>query len=144
VVRAGWERILFNQFHDILPGSSIAQVYADARAEYHEVFQRGEGVRAAALDAIAAAVHTPGPSLVAFNPAPFAREDPVEVLLPAGTPLPTPSDPEGRPVAVQELGRDEAGVRVLVGMAAPPLGYRAHSLAGPHPPGVRAERRDAA
>jgi alpha-mannosidase len=131
-LRAGWERILFNQFHDILPGSSIAQVYVDARAEYHEVVKRGEGVRDAALDGIAAAVRTSGPSLVAFNPAPFAREDPIELLLPAGTPLPTPADHEGRPLPVQELGCDEAGVRVLVGAAAPPLGYRAYSLAGPH------------
>jgi len=32
-------------------------------------------------------------------------------------------------------------MRVLVGAAAPPLGYRAYSLDGPHPSGVRAERQ---
>lgn len=29
-----WKRILFLQFHDILPGSSIGRVYAEAEAEY--------------------------------------------------------------------------------------------------------------
>ncbi|NBD25462.1 alpha-mannosidase [Paenibacillus glycinis] len=30
----GWTIILRNQFHDIIPGSSIAEVYADSREEY--------------------------------------------------------------------------------------------------------------
>lgn len=30
----GWEVILRNQFHDILPGSSIKEVYDDSKAEY--------------------------------------------------------------------------------------------------------------
>ncbi|CAM3589316.1 MULTISPECIES: alpha-mannosidase [Saccharibacillus] len=32
----GWTILLRNQFHDIIPGSSIAEVYADSRAEYAE------------------------------------------------------------------------------------------------------------
>ncbi len=32
-----WQTILRNQFHDILPGSSIHEVYTDARAEYEDV-----------------------------------------------------------------------------------------------------------
>ncbi|MDC7289875.1 alpha-mannosidase [Blautia schinkii] len=33
----GWYRILTNQFHDIIPGSSIHEVYEDARASYSEI-----------------------------------------------------------------------------------------------------------
>lgn len=32
----GWKTILRNQFHDIIPGSSIAEVYEDAKIEYKE------------------------------------------------------------------------------------------------------------
>src|SRR5699024_11343146 len=32
----GWQTILRNQFHDIIPGSSIKEVYDDAREEYDE------------------------------------------------------------------------------------------------------------
>jgi alpha-mannosidase len=33
----GWKLILLNQFHDIIPGSSIRQVYEDAREQYEEI-----------------------------------------------------------------------------------------------------------
>ncbi|MDO5733383.1 MAG: glycoside hydrolase family 38 C-terminal domain-containing protein, partial [Eubacteriales bacterium] len=33
-----WEIVLRNHFHDILPGSSIAEVYEDSRREYAELF----------------------------------------------------------------------------------------------------------
>lgn len=33
---AGWKTILRNQFHDIIPGSSIKEVYEDAKVEYEE------------------------------------------------------------------------------------------------------------
>lgn len=45
-----WEHVLLHQFHDILPGSSIAQVYADARklvdeteADVDEIVRNGLG-----------------------------------------------------------------------------------------------------
>ena len=34
-----WEILLRNQFHDILPGSSIFEVYEDSKAEYQKLFQ---------------------------------------------------------------------------------------------------------
>ncbi|WP_099224854.1 alpha-mannosidase [Listeria costaricensis] len=35
-----WEIVLRNQFHDIIPGSSIKEVYMDARLEYQEAEQK--------------------------------------------------------------------------------------------------------
>lgn len=37
----GWKIILRNQFHDIIPGSSIGEVYEDCREEYAEAFGIG-------------------------------------------------------------------------------------------------------
>ncbi len=34
-----WKDVLFNQFHDILPGSSIAEVYEEANQRYDNVFK---------------------------------------------------------------------------------------------------------
>nr|MCU0491664.1 alpha-mannosidase [Chloroflexaceae bacterium] len=45
----GWQLILLNQFHDILPGSSIPQVYLDAETDYAEIRRIGEHVRNNAL-----------------------------------------------------------------------------------------------
>lgn len=47
---AGWQKILLNQFHDVLPGSSIALVYAGARADYVQIAQIGTTVATAALE----------------------------------------------------------------------------------------------
>lgn len=33
-----WELVLINQFHDILPGTSIPEVYVDSDAEYQRIF----------------------------------------------------------------------------------------------------------
>ncbi|ASN04174.1 alpha-mannosidase [Virgibacillus necropolis] len=40
----GWKTILRNQFHDIIPGSSIKEVYEDAKKEYEEAERLGENV----------------------------------------------------------------------------------------------------
>jgi alpha-mannosidase len=51
-----WKTVLINQFHDILPGTSIAEVYVDSDAEYEDLFARieaGNGPMRAALAAIA-------------------------------------------------------------------------------------------
>ncbi|ACS84508.1 alpha-mannosidase [Musicola paradisiaca] len=38
-LNAGWQILLRNQFHDIIPGSSIAEVYRDAADEYRQAEQ---------------------------------------------------------------------------------------------------------
>jgi alpha-mannosidase len=50
-----WQILCRNQFHDILPGSSITQVYEDAHRDYEEIQQSGESLRAAALTALSSA-----------------------------------------------------------------------------------------
>jgi alpha-mannosidase len=44
-----WKTLLLNQFHDILPGSSIAEVYQDTIPELEGVVRTAESVRDAAL-----------------------------------------------------------------------------------------------
>lgn len=46
----GWKYILFNQFHDVLPGSSITQVNQEALADYHSAHVIGEKVLNTALE----------------------------------------------------------------------------------------------
>ena len=40
----GWKLILTNQFHDIIPGSSIHEVYEDSRKDYAKIEQIAEQV----------------------------------------------------------------------------------------------------
>ena len=41
-LRYGWEMILTNQFHDIIPGSSIREVYEQCDLDYAEIFSIGQ------------------------------------------------------------------------------------------------------
>jgi alpha-mannosidase len=68
-LRAAWETVLLHQFHDILPGSSIAWVHREARATYARVMADLETLIEHALDALAAGGDEP----VAFNAAPMDR-----------------------------------------------------------------------
>jgi alpha-mannosidase len=67
-LRAAWGTVLLHQFHDILPGSSIAWVHREARATYARVTGELEAVVDRALDALGG----DGDVEVAFNAAPVA------------------------------------------------------------------------
>jgi alpha-mannosidase len=80
-----WEIVLLQQFHDILPGSSIAWVHQQAEANYAEVATRLEAVISVALAALAG----DGSAAVSFNAAPVASGG-VGALAGALAPLPEP------------------------------------------------------
>lgn len=67
--------ILLNQFHDILPGSSIAEVYDVTRQEYAALEQEVSGLIQARLEALAGA----GDGVTVFNTLGFARSDVVRL-----------------------------------------------------------------
>jgi alpha-mannosidase len=64
-----WELVCLNQFHDILPGSSIGLVYQDSERDYAEVRKLGEGVREAALSVLGSRFAS---DYVAVNPTSFS------------------------------------------------------------------------
>jgi alpha-mannosidase len=49
-----WQLLLLNQFHDILPGSSIGEVYEDAAADHARIREGAQDIVAEALAALAA------------------------------------------------------------------------------------------
>ena len=63
----GWEMILTNQFHDILPGSSIGAVYDQCDRDYAEIREIGEGALSEAKTAIASGIAA-DEGYVVFNP----------------------------------------------------------------------------
>jgi alpha-mannosidase len=64
-----WRIVLLHQFHDILPGSSIAWVHREARATYASVATALEALVDRALDALAG----DGTDEVVFNAGPVGR-----------------------------------------------------------------------
>ncbi|KAG6918486.1 hypothetical protein DXG01_014113 [Tephrocybe rancida] len=87
-----WEKVLLNQFHDVLPGSAIGMVYDDAEKLYTEVRNDGEALlddafRVLFPDSVALNSSTdlktlaPTGTIVGFNTTFFRRSDIVQVPL---------------------------------------------------------------
>ncbi len=51
-LREAWRKVLLHQFHDILPGSSIGEVYTDTHRDYAQVLATSAAVRQEALGPI--------------------------------------------------------------------------------------------
>lgn len=78
-----WKNILFHQFHDILPGSSINEVYEDSDKAYAELLGSANAEINDTLNALTAEISTEDNSLVVFNTLGAARNDVVVVDMPA-------------------------------------------------------------
>ncbi len=105
-----WRKVLVNQFHDILPGSSIKRVYQDAEATYAEVIETAGAVaRSAAASLAPEAAH----SLTVFNSLSWERRALVE--LPADW---SGASADGEPLPVQPIEG-----RTYAELALPPCGW---------------------
>jgi len=162
VFPAAWRDVLFNQFHDILAGSSIEPAYDDARDLYGEAHALAGRAQNNALQAISWKVDIPtnDPELIG-QPAWAAQRVPIVVFNANAWSTRVPVEVEfGSSGAVERL-TDEAGqelpVQVVQSLAAvgdsrkrlafvaelPGLGYRTFQVhtsdAGPAPtPGAAA------
>ncbi len=79
-----WEEVLLLQFHDILPGSSIKEVYAQSDRQYAGILSAMGTMQQDGMRAIAQAAAGEGVTVTVFNPLSFLRDGPVEIELPAG------------------------------------------------------------
>jgi alpha-mannosidase len=109
-LRQAWQLVCLNQFHDIIPGSSIGPVYVESQQQYQDVKQLAEAAREQALNAIASAV---GGELLIVNPTAFARHD---LAFLSGDAPTAWQHPDGVPVSTQPV---EGGVLIDAGELVP-------------------------
>lgn len=74
----GWEMILTNQFHDIIPGSSIKEVYDQSDLDYAEILGIGHGIVEGVSQKVANGIKK-SDKYVVFNPHSFTTEGYVKV-----------------------------------------------------------------
>ncbi|MDH7602851.1 MAG: alpha-mannosidase [Armatimonadota bacterium] len=119
-----WQRILCNQFHDVLPGSSVRAVYEDTDKMYPEILAVGESVASSAVDKISERVDTDGPgeAVVVVNTLPWDRRDVACVELP-GQGEYAVLDPEGKEVRSQVDGQ-----KIRFAAEVPSVGYAVYRL----------------
>ena len=119
-LKDGWKRVMFNQFHDIICGCSVLQVYEDAAAAYGYAQEIANQQANRALQQLSWNIDTlgsdslpcskdedwrlwgygdKGTPLVIYNPLPFAIEVPVE----AARLHKEITDSEGNPLLTQQV-----------------------------------------
>jgi alpha-mannosidase len=132
-----WRLTLFNQFHDILAGTSIKPAYEDARDGFGHASSLGEAAFNRAVQTIARRIDIPPEPdmtpIVVFNPHPWPLQADVEFEF-AGYPSDQArmTDDEGRPVPVQGI-RSRATLagsrgRLVFPANVPALGYRLYRI----------------
>src|SRR5207245_11356977 len=105
-----WKRLLFDDFHDIFPGSGIAVNYLDAKRNLEDVGRVGNAILSGSLEAIAARINSQGPGVpvVVFNSLAWPRTEVIEAeaQLPAAARQIEVVDAAGKPVPSQLLHMD--------------------------------------
>ena len=84
-IERAWRQTLFNQFHDLLPGSGIHAIYLDAMATYDSVAAAGTAIRDRSARDLAGRLDTRGRgvAVAVFNPSSWSRTGYVDVPLTA-------------------------------------------------------------
>ncbi|HTO93372.1 MAG TPA: glycoside hydrolase family 38 C-terminal domain-containing protein, partial [Bacteroidota bacterium] len=129
-----WRNVMFNQFHDILPGSGIREVYIDATATHREAREIAQHELRGALEKIEAGVNTSsfrhGTPFTVFNTLSWTRTDLATLRLPEGdTKAYAVFDARGSEIPSQTV-RESRYERELLFIAkeVPPLGYATYEL----------------
>ncbi len=120
----GWEVILRNQFHDILPGSSIKEVYEDSREEYEAILSAGRKLTDTSLKSITEQINAPKYALAVFNPNSGEAGDIAAFICPGGIKEPAVYDGD-KPLAVQKTAE---GAYIFKADRVPGKGYKTFFL----------------
>jgi alpha-mannosidase len=146
-IQAAWEKVMFNQFHDILGGCSIKEAYDDARDWHGWALHTADWVQNGAIQKMSWAIDTMKGSIrylskekhkrlweiddngipfVVFNPLSWEVKAPVQV----GNPVKGVTDDKGNPVLSQivrgsRTNRDDKW-DTLFEVCIPAMGYRVY------------------
>lgn len=129
-----WQGVLFNQFHDILAGTSIKTAYEQARNLHGLALQTADEIGEFARQALAAHISTdtqPGVPLIVWNPTAWPRQEVVHIELQWKGQEIAILDLDGKLVPSQSLDPEAAiqrGSRIGVLFTAnvPAFGYRVY------------------
>jgi len=131
-----WKNLLFDHFHDIMPGSGIAVNYLDAKRNLENVDRAANDVTRGSLQEIAAHINTakPGVPVILFNSLSWQRTDvtEVEAQLPEPAKQISVVDSNGKPAETELLSLDPEThrARFLLLAHTPSLGYATYFVRG--------------
>ena len=124
-----WRTFLTTQFHDIIPGSSIPEVYEDAQESYESVLTAAAAVDGEARKHLTARIARRGNALVVFNSLSWPRTDVVSMTLNRADDKFHIVDDHDEIVPLQILQSDKKQVQCLfLAREVPSLGYATYQI----------------
>jgi alpha-mannosidase len=128
-----------NQFHDILPGSSINPVYKDSRESYLAAQSTAQKELKKNLKHIASKINTQdgqnGKPLIIFNTLGWERDGLAQVVFPSTSDLISVFDDSGKKIPFQIQGTEKGDTLSFIARRIPALGYKVFKVQeSPSPP----------
>ena len=116
-----WKLFLFNQFHDILPGSAISPVYADVKKDFQKIKQASTKILQAAINTLVQHITVPQDGLIAFNTQSWKRDALIELEALGKTQV---FDKDGKELPSQITGKKQ----IFLAGEIPSIGYSQFAL----------------
>lgn len=132
VLKRGWEILLRNQFHDIIPGTSIEEVYKQTDTEYEEIYRWGGEALRDTAKAGAKTVSTSEHAIIVYNTMGYPRRDVIFVEGLEAIEIEKITDDHGRECPVQ---RTADGKTAFYAEQIPALGHKVFY----YTPGIKKE-----
>ena len=101
-IEEAWKVLLTNQFHDILPGTSIHEVFEDCKKEYAELRKLNRELKNELLAALNANVKTDGDSIVCWNLVACENSLPVRLEVESDKLVPLGADSKALPCTFEK------------------------------------------
>jgi len=133
-IREHWKTALFNQFHDILPGSSIPEVYEDALEEYESMFSSVYDLIKSGMGSISRRIRTENPKLpdttplIVYNTASWRRTTTAFLRLKETERKVCVYREDGTEVPSQVINMDGHPTLAFLAEEIPDLGYRTYFM----------------
>ncbi|HQI75294.1 MAG TPA: glycoside hydrolase family 38 C-terminal domain-containing protein [Candidatus Latescibacteria bacterium] len=125
-----WKPFLTNQFHDILPGSSVNEVYTQADKDYASILGKLSSLREQALATISRGIDTAGAGtpVVIYNTLGWDRDDVASVAV-TGDARVGILDENGKPVVSQVVTERDGQKRLLFEVSGvPSMGHSVYRM----------------
>lgn len=108
-----WKTVLFNQFHDIIPGTSISPVYEDTEKELSNVICQARAISDKSFEKF---VDDNDEYITIFNSLPWEREECISL----------PNDC----VALEGCKTEKSGDKTVAFVKIPPCGFKSYKIGG--------------
>lgn len=124
-IEDAWDIILLNQFHDIIPGTSIDEVYNISDKEYAQILSVGKISIDEQMNYLASSIHAPQNSIVVYNSLGYDRDDIVTLTLNDGQNISHIIDSNGEKYAIQYTSGNTI---IFFAKNIPSMGYKVFTL----------------